>query len=991
MKLVKKVLVLLILNILICSCFSQTIATTEDTEVTDQVISKTLYTLESVANMSLSGTNRGNWHDRQHLGIYLNAGATFEIRQTNLNLNKDLTLDCLNNNSSTEKTYTIPKNGEWIIVEVTTESVPFIRTVFDTSEAPQIEIRNLHEAQELTYYYYKDNEEEFFDKWRNNNHAYAVIENDRATFLVPRKDIDIIVQPNGSSYQFKTIDEMLEYYHDFVEQYDRYIGLSYETDNALNKNVKTKFFVKANINGAGAAYYSGNHTAQNGDSISSYLSRGWVSLHEFGHGYEGSLANRDLGLSEVMNNILGHYYQITFLEETDGGWLGKKINIEKDMKTARDNATHFNDLTYRERLYVFVNLLDKIGSEKSMGYAHSKYREYLNQGIQYRSSDLYAKSFSEISLYNIIPYFESAKIVPSNDIKEEIYEQELPMLYYLRDLVESDERAEELRKELNLEGKYSLVNNEEIAKYSMTGNIEIDISIDDLEQISGKKMYIKDGSKIVREIVIDTNKISVEDLPVGIYYLQIPNTKTQAYEYSYEYIVVQENTTNTKKIYYKKMNVSSLAQDTQIVFRGLGDNEFATITMDLENKKLNLKSNNSQPHVYFTDEYANLQVFDNEGNKIYEQSYIGNVANSVDDIIPIDFGYTIKIKHREARTRLIFKSLDLNDKEEFGNSGEEVSTYTVTQYGLQKEGTSNEDQYRLYKNKLDKYIQKLESNIPQEGYINKYNYFNKKNKLLSSILVLEEEDRNNYLSTYTTLINGSAPVIQEIKTLEYNVGAEIGFHTDSFSAIDLEDGIITLTNNNMKITCDIPTEDDIITTPGNYTAQVTIQDLDNNLATKSFEVIIKEQQTEDNNPSEEKPDEEDRPTEDNEPEGENKPDEENKPVEDNKPNEDDKTNEDNNSREEENKTDGENKPSEDNEPNEDDKTNEDNKSDKENNVTENNKTNEENNIKGDLDKTLSPLKLPQTGKSNTVIGSLILFIAGIIIGITIGKAIKSKR
>ena len=38
-----------------------------------------------------------------YLGIYMKAGASFQIRQTNLNVNKDLTLDCLNNDSFVKK------------------------------------------------------------------------------------------------------------------------------------------------------------------------------------------------------------------------------------------------------------------------------------------------------------------------------------------------------------------------------------------------------------------------------------------------------------------------------------------------------------------------------------------------------------------------------------------------------------------------------------------------------------------------------------------------------------------------------------------------------------------------------------------------------------------------------------------------------------------------------------------------------------------------
>lgn len=37
--------------------------------------------------------------------------------------------------------------------------------------------KEIYETEELTYYYYyKDNEQESFEKWKNNNHLYAVME-----------------------------------------------------------------------------------------------------------------------------------------------------------------------------------------------------------------------------------------------------------------------------------------------------------------------------------------------------------------------------------------------------------------------------------------------------------------------------------------------------------------------------------------------------------------------------------------------------------------------------------------------------------------------------------------------------------------------------------------------------------------------------------------------------------------------------------------------
>ena len=925
MNIIKKTIAILITSIMIITCQLPILAAS-----TENTITKKLYTLPNVSSIGIAGTSRGNWHDRQNLGIYMKAGSSFEIRQTNLTINQDLNLDCLNNDSQTEKSYKIPKNGDWVTISVDNDSVPFIRTVYGLETEPTVEIRNEKQTEELTYYYYKGNEQEFFEKWKNNNHSYAVIENDVATFLVPVKDRDSIVKTNGNNYNFKSIDEMLEYYHNFVEQFDRFLGLSYDTDNILNKNIRTKFFVKANKHGAGAAYYSGNHTAQNGDSISGYLSKGWLNLHEFGHGYEGSLANQDLALVDVMNNILAHYFQITFLNENDGGWLGNKLKIEESIKNAREKASNFNELSYQQKLYMFVDLLDKIGPEKSMTYVHSKYREYVSQGKQYNASDMFAKSFSEVSGYNVIPYLNSFKVTPSEDIQTEIYEKDLPCVYYLRDLVDTDEKTGQIRKELNLDGKYALVSNEDIAKYNMNGNLTINISIEDFEQIKNKKIYIKDGSKIVKEILVDSTNLKIENLPVGIYEIELPNTKNLAYEHNYEYVVVKENNDNIKNIEYKKINVNTMASDTQILFRGLGDDQFANAEIDLENKKMTINSANTKPHVYFNDEYANIQVFDNKGNLVYEKSYIGDIASPSNDTINIDIGYSIKIKHREAAGRLVFKSKCLNENEDFKNANNSQTTYTITKYGLQKEGISDEEQYQKYKTKVDKYIKKLQGEITQEKQDNKYKYFIQKNKLLSNILDLNEDDKNTYLTANSKLINGSAPIIEGLDTLEFTVGDKFDINLDKFKCTDVEDGNIALTNENVTNNVEVD-EENKITSAGNYEAELIVYDSDNNKAIKKITINVKEQQpSEDQKPNEDKQ----KPSEDDQ-----------KPNEDNqKPSEDDQ------------------KPNEDNQqPSEDDqKPNED----KQKPSKDNQKLNEETINK--VDNTIKEGILPKTGKASNL-------------------------
>ena len=288
----------------------------------------------------------------------------------------------------------------------------------------------------------------------------------------------------------------------------------------------------------------------------------------------------------------------------------------------------------------------------------------------------------------------------------------------------------------------------------MKGNAVIKISIEDFEQIKGKKLYIKDGSKVIKEITVDNQTISIKDLPAGIYTIQLPSTKSEAYEYSYEYLVIQENANTEKNVQYEKINTNVLASDTKVRLTGLGNSEFANITMDMENKTIRVKGNNQQPHSYFTDEYSNIQILDENDNKIYEKSFIGNVNTPCDDTLNIEYGYKITLKHREP-TRLVFQSQMLNEKEEYSNTTTEPTSYIITKYGLQKEGTSDEEQYQIYKRKIDKYITKIKSMIPDTKMKDGNTYFIQRNKLLSVILELNETDKTQYLEENKILLFGN--------------------------------------------------------------------------------------------------------------------------------------------------------------------------------------------------------------------------------------------
>ena len=724
-----------------------------------QATSVKLYTLPSVDNMSLVGTNRGNWHDRQDLGIYMQENSAFEARIQNYNeFKQEMALDVLNDDSQTEKEYRLKPDGTWVKIEASVASVPFMKTAYNSNVEPIIEIRNQVNTKELIKYMQGGDEEKFFTNWRNSGDKFAVIEGKSLTMLVPVKNIEDIVHKNASVYQFKTIDEMLKYYDDFTAQYDNFLGLEYNATDHLNNNVKTKYFVKANKHGAGAAYYTGNHTAQNGDNISGYLSRGWLNLHEFGHGYQGIIANQELALGEVTNNVLGYYFQQTFLPAGDNGWMGSKQAIENNMKTARDKATKFNDMNERQKLYVLVNVLDKLGPEKTWATMNKDYRKLRSEGKSISTSDLFATEFSKQG-YNVIPYLNENKIFPSDSAKSEVYEQNIPMIFYLRDLVSTDEESTKIKTDLNLKSDYDLVSTEDLKKYNLNGNLKITFDMDNIDEIKGKKAYLKDGKNTIKEFEITDKEVELKDIPIGIYYLEVPMANG-VYSHEYENVIVKENTDNEKTVKYTKSNDNVMASDTAISFQGLGNSEFAKLNIDMNNKKINFIANNMQPHSYFSDEYANIKIYDSNGKIIYEKSFIGNKSlGAINDSIDVDYGYKISIKHREAESRLKFNSKILNEQDTYLETKDRngYTTYVIGKNGLEKEGQAQEENYNNYKQNLDKYISNIRGSLFPEDIKNQYKYFKEKFNILSMINGLNKMDMEAYKAANKDILGIEEP------------------------------------------------------------------------------------------------------------------------------------------------------------------------------------------------------------------------------------------
>ena len=523
----------------------------------ENVTSGTSYTLPSadVNTLLKVGVYRGYGMDRQNLGIYMPAGSSFKMR-TKQNVN--IIIDILNNDSETEKNVTVSK--DWVTITADVDSVPFIKTLHsDTFDSVEYEIKDKNGVEDLTIYRKGENESNFFTTWRNNSQNYAVIEDDLTTFLVPREDINNII--NNGDYPFTSITNMLDWYDGVITRYNKYIGLDKNAKDIFNKDIQMKFFFKSNKSGIGLlAYGSWKYVYTHSSSMKALFQKGWAALHEIGHGFQSKYTwnpkEGDIILSETENNIFSYYDHLKYITNDSDNFLFGGENTQTGYFIGVPNTPgyegileveNFNDMVQTgsadhagHRLLFFVDLFDKIGMEEVMPYTLKKYRNIIYNDETITNVDLFGKYFSEKSGYNVIPYFNYFKVYPSKNIENEVYSNQLPILYPIANVFNLT-TATDIANSLGLRGPYSVVDNNDVRNYISTNKISRDvkfkITTDNSNKLNHKKIYIKNSkNEIVRQEVLSGNEIIINDLPVGMYYVEISSGSVS----NINYILVQQ-------------------------------------------------------------------------------------------------------------------------------------------------------------------------------------------------------------------------------------------------------------------------------------------------------------------------------------------------------------------------------------------------------------------------------------------------------------------
>ncbi|POT55259.1 peptidase M60 viral enhancin protein [Citrobacter amalonaticus] len=614
--------------------------------------SKSINILSRPVWLDAAGMSKGINHDRQHLGIILAAGQAVRIRQTNAAFNEILTMRLLNDDCKTEAEYLI--GSTWVEASLNAASVPFIDTPY-VDGMPVVEFEYPDTAKTLPVYRKGENEVAFFSRWDTQDAEFGFIESEYANLLVPK----ISKKELKALGEAKNIDGLIAYYEGIFTFYNALAGISFEPERDSDRNIKNRYFIKADKNGAGAAYYGVWWTAETSSSISSFWltpeDSNWGSLHEIAHGYQGYFTeDKYLSTGEMWNNIYAACYQDVLLGDRkyEEGWLYDYGNMEKVENNIIDliaTATPLNQWDQRSMLYFAVLMVDKAG-KNAFTYFNQQYRKSCNTSgfvpSDHALLDMLSESFAAAGeQVDVTPFIQlTGGYVTQTQCNRNVL-SDARAVYPLYKLVD-EPQLEAVRNQLKLDSSLRLVDATQLKACGLKGNVSLCFNIDDFAQIYGEDLILMEGRRYAYKTRINIPTMELSELPIGVYSLRLPTGKDHKYQPMSGYLVVKQGDNVAEILFVKKVSSPIVSQEINLL--GLGDKIFATLLVDCAQGKLVIDVTTTTPHAYFPGvTYARIIVRDPQGNLIFSKDIHGTDASLSHDELAFSEGDQIEIYHEE--------------------------------------------------------------------------------------------------------------------------------------------------------------------------------------------------------------------------------------------------------------------------------------------------------------------------------------------------------
>jgi hypothetical protein len=662
-----------------------------------------ILSLERPGWLMAAGLDKGLHHDRYPLGaiaVLVLAGAKIRYRYSNYPSGIGVTLSLLNNDNKTEVHREVKAEWNEVVSEYT--SVPFFSTPYTDSagQIVSIDVEISGEQNILPLYKAGGSADLFFQVWDLKNADYALFTSDYAQILIPAKDKEVLRALHHSS----GLESLVAYYDGVFEYFNYLAGLSFKPVAPTDKNIPNRYFMKADKSGGGAAYYGGGWTAETSDSVAAFWldirATNWGSLHEIAHGYQGSfMATSTINMAEVWNNVLAASYQNKMLgdEVYEKGWLysGGEERLYSDAMAAFDSES---SVVANHLILFFYMLMFERTGERGIIEFFQRYRRISNEpGFRvedHPAMDLLSSVAVDVANVDVSSYmaYAEASLTAGQEV-ENAYSNATPVFpLYL--LVPQDElrRVQDL---LGLRSPLGLVSGAQLSVTGLSGSVSFVFEDHIYRVIAGRNFLLRDGKGPARVLKVTSARVTVHDLPVGLYALQLPSVGSGDYRCVTHYAVVNSGASDVDCLYVRKY--AAVLADQVVYLNGLY-NVFCTVAVDVSKGRLVVDVVSNNPHSYFPGQvYAAIAVRDARGEIVFIRRMLGDETPLFHQEVVMEKDFVIEVFHKEPSRLAVSHSTE----SKVIDNGAQMNYLKITAQGLVNLGLGTDSGANL-KAEIDK-------------------------------------------------------------------------------------------------------------------------------------------------------------------------------------------------------------------------------------------------------------------------------------------------
>ena len=138
------------------------------------------------------------------------------------------------------------------------------------------------------------------------------------------------------------------------------------------------------------------------------------------------------------------------------------------------------------------------------------------------------KYYGEVSGYDFTPVFNKWQVATEETQAMENRKKEYQATASLADIVPESQLVAAralVDPEILINSNFEMVDNQDIAPLGLKGTVHLTIDIPDIAELKNQSLLIKEGSKIVKEIKLNSKEITIESIPNGVYTMIFQNSE----------------------------------------------------------------------------------------------------------------------------------------------------------------------------------------------------------------------------------------------------------------------------------------------------------------------------------------------------------------------------------------------------------------------------------------------------------------------------------